>query len=318
MKKAGVNVVHSIQSFVRLKTTKVDNELKKNLLYVLDLLESPSKLTQDEKIQIYLPIFNSNCLEAFLPLLNQCHHETITILSTILILSVSIDPQNSISNYLSQNSHVFHLLCAFIYPANYSFESHTFAHRIFQGCCYDQSFIQMIFQDNFILKFTNYLLDGTFDQIISAFLTYDSFLTSFPAISNEYIINKWDLYNSQFQQLLCCNNFIVPLSILQTLIKIFGLPQFNQTRNMFLSEYNNYKIILHLLFNSSLKVQQFSYHIFKYFVINPEKTLPILTNLVSNQSLLLAYLRDFILDRSTPELEEEKLRITSLLSRLSL
>lgn len=64
------------------------------------------------------------------------------------------------------------------------------------------------------------------------------------------------------------------------------------------SDVDNLKLVMNLLKDSSRNIQFEAFHVFKAFVVIPNKTKPVLYILIKNKAKLISFLETFHEDRS--------------------
>ena len=84
----------------------------------------------------------------------------------------------------------------------------------------------------------------------------------------------------------------------------------------YVSDPDNLKAAMVLLKDPSRSIQFEAFHVFKVFVVNPNKLPPICAILASNREKLLAHLADFQVDREDEQFREEKAVVVREISLL--
>ena len=84
----------------------------------------------------------------------------------------------------------------------------------------------------------------------------------------------------------------------------------------YVSDPDNLKAAMVLLKDSSRSIQFEAFHVFKVFVVNPNKLPAIRAILGSNRNKLLAHLADFQVDREDEQFREEKAVVVREISLL--
>merc|ERR1712023_302980 len=74
----------------------------------------------------------------------------------------------------------------------------------------------------------------------------------------------------------------------------------------YVSQRENLCLMMNLMKDGSRSIQFEAFHVFKVFVVNPQKPAEITDILVGNKEKLLLFLRDFHSDKDDEQFQEEK------------
>ena len=86
----------------------------------------------------------------------------------------------------------------------------------------------------------------------------------------------------------------------------------------YISDVGNLKQMMAMLKDKSKSIQFEAFHVFKVFVANPNKTLPILTILVRNKDKLVKFLSNFHTEKEDEQFNEEKTFLIKQISTLEM
>jgi calcium binding protein 39 len=126
-------------------------------------------------------------------------------------------------------------------------------------------------------------------------------LTQHRELVEQYLRINFDLFFSKYNALLQSPNYVTK----RTSIKLLGellLERINlRVMTAYVAQPENLKIAMRLLSNKQKMVAYEGFHVFKVFVANPQKSIPVQEVLIKNADKLLAFLPAFQDDRQDDE-----------------
>lgn len=257
-------------------------------------------------------IYRDNTVAMLIGLLPFFDQPTINAISTLFQTTIREFPNESLPKYLIEHQETLNQLLSYFTQSNIS----NTAHIILRSCAIVADFTRFLFQIGVVGSFVQYLSSDNFDQLSTAFATYECLLMIHPDITSEYFSVKWQIFAIQFKQLMSSPNYLVQLTFLPILFRFITNENCKQVFFRFLDDPENLQLIMCILKRNSKKVQMHAYSIFKLFVLNPRKHPSIVSLLSNNKSALIKYLKDFNFDENDVELENEKQSIISLIANL--
>lgn len=277
------------------ETMNDKSEKSHRLIYELN-----TKLYQDDTVSLMI---------SMLPFFDQ---PTVNAISTLLQTTVREFVESSLPRYLIQRRSVLNQILEFFEQQDVSNVSHI----LFRACIKSHDFTEFVHEQGIAGGFIQHLSGEDFAKLATAFGTYEAILMTHPDISTRFVNEHWEIFQIQFKQLLSSPNYLVQLNFLPILTKFLTMPEARALFRRFLEDVECLQFVMMLLPNTSKRVQNASYSLFKLFVINPNRTAPISSALRKNKSKLRKVIEKLPMDDDDPELEEEKDRVLAIIKDL--
>eukprot|EP00887_Chlorella_sp_A99_P007196 scaffold2.g7196.t1 len=160
---------------------------------------------------------------------------------------------------------------------------------------------------------------NNFEIASDVFTSFKDLLTRNKPLVAQYLAEHYADFFRAYEKLLKSDNYVTRRQSLKLLGELL-LDRSNVKIMMrYVSEVDNLCLMMDLLRDPSRSIQFEAFHVFKVFVANPNKTLPIMTILVNNKRKLLGYLSDFHTDKDDDEqFKDEKAVIIKEIEMLQL
>jgi len=139
-----------------------------------------------------------------------------------------------------------------------------------------------------------------------AFGTFKEIILKHKNVSAEFLEKNYDQVFSSYTKLLTSENYVVRRQSLKLLGELLlDRANFN-IMTKYISDVENLKLMMNLLIEKSKSIQFEAFHVFKVFVANPHKPVPIMNILIKNKKGLLQFLSGFQADNEEDQFNEEK------------
>lgn len=176
---------------------------------------------------------------------------------------------------------------------------------------------QMLLQDRMLLEpFFDYVQLSTFDVASDAFHTFRLMLTKHVKICAKYLEANYAFVFIKLNTLLNSKNYVTKRQSL----KLLGELLLNRANFAVMMKYindpDNLKIMMNLLRGTTKAIQFEAFQVFKIFVANPKKAVPIIEILVRNKKKLIEFLRKFQKDKEDETFNQEKELLLTTLANL--
>ncbi|KJE90212.1 Mo25-PA [Capsaspora owczarzaki ATCC 30864] len=167
-------------------------------------------------------------------------------------------------------------------------------------------------------KFFDYVELSTFDIASDAFATFKELLTRHKILCAEFLEKNYDRIFEQYTKLLLSENYVTRRQSLKLLGELL-LDRANfSVMTRYISNPENLKMMMNMLKDKSKNIQFESFHVFKVFVANPNKTKPILDILLKNRDKLVDFLSKFHTERQDDEqFNDEKVYLIKQIKELT-
>ncbi|KAI6378065.1 hypothetical protein MCOR25_002311 [Pyricularia grisea] len=151
-------------------------------------------------------------------------------------------------------------------------------------------------------KFFDWIDRGSFEVSADAFTTFREILTKQKEVVPHYLRVNFDLFCSKYNTVLVQSSSYVTK---RQSIKLLGEILLDRSNYSVMTEYvasgEHLKICMNLLRDDRKMVQYEGFHVFKVFVANPNKSIPVQRILIMNKDKLLNFLSHFLEDRTDDE-----------------
>lgn len=157
--------------------------------------------------------------------------------------------------------------------------------------------------------FTTFRVSNNVQKVSKSFLSHDQGLTCLKEILTKqkevvphYLRVNFDLFCSKYNTVLVQSSSYVTK---RQSIKLLGEILLDRSNYSVMTEYvasgEHLKICMNLLRDDRKMVQYEGFHVFKVFVANPNKSIPVQRILIMNKDKLLNFLSHFLEDRTDDE-----------------
>lgn len=168
----------------------------------------------------------------------------------------------------------------------------------------------IVFSDIIWMFFDSFVHVPNFEVASDAFNTLKELLTTpkHKHVSSEFLESHYPVFLERYEKLLQSDNYVTKRRSLKLLSDVLlDRSNFN-VMMLYISSRNNLKTIMNLLRHKSSNIQFETFHVFKIFVANPNKSDEITDILCKNAPKLVAYLEGFQLekDEEDPQFVAEK------------
>ena len=124
-------------------------------------------------------------------------------------------------------------------------------------------------------------------------------MTRHKATASKYLESQYESFFPSYRQLLLSQNFVTQLNSTKLLSELLTDRNNINVMKAFISDSEHLKLTMNLLLHKAPAIQIEAFHIFKIFVLNPNKPDAVMDILLKNKKLLEKLLSDFL-----PELTE--------------
>ncbi|EGO57153.1 hypothetical protein NEUTE1DRAFT_123487 [Neurospora tetrasperma FGSC 2508] len=151
-------------------------------------------------------------------------------------------------------------------------------------------------------SFFDWIDRGSFEVAADAFTTFRELLTKHKDLVPHYLQTNFDLFFSKYNSILIQSTSYVTK---RQSIKLLGEILLDRSNYNVMTAYvdrgEHLKICMNLLRDDRKMVQYEGFHVFKVFVANPHKSVPVQKILLMNREKLLHFLSHFLEDRTDDE-----------------
>ncbi|ATY67458.1 conidiophore development hymA [Cordyceps militaris] len=151
-------------------------------------------------------------------------------------------------------------------------------------------------------KFFDWINKSSFEVAADAFTTFRELLTRHKDLVPRYLSANFELFFDKYNNTLVQSNSYVTK---RQSIKLLGEILLDRSNYSVMTAYvdsgEHLKICMNLLRDDRKMVQYEGFHVFKVFVANPHKSLPVQKILLMNRDKLLTFLSHFLEDRTDDE-----------------
>ncbi|KXX81633.1 Conidiophore development protein hymA [Madurella mycetomatis] len=150
--------------------------------------------------------------------------------------------------------------------------------------------------------FFDWIDRGSFEVAADAFTTFRELLTKHKELVPHYLAVNFELFFEKYNRTLVQSNSYVTK---RQSIKLLGEILLDRSNYNVMTAYvdrgEHLKICMNLLRDDRKMVQYEGFHVFKVFVANPHKSVPVQKILLMNREKLLHFLSHFLEDRTDDE-----------------
>ncbi|CAN8103988.1 unnamed protein product [Discula destructiva] len=151
-------------------------------------------------------------------------------------------------------------------------------------------------------RFFEWIDKSSFEVAADAFTTFREILTRHKEIVPRYLAVNFDMFFDRYNHVLVQSNSYVTK---RQSIKLLGELLLDRSNYNIMTAYvdsgEHLKICMNLLRDDRKMVQYEGFHVFKVFVANPHKSVPVQKILLMNREKLLTFLSQFLEDRTDDE-----------------
>ncbi|KAK9472231.1 Mo25-like protein [Dipodascopsis tothii] len=243
--------------------------------------------------------YNTDLLQTMIVNLGRLDFELRKDVTTVFntLLQRQIGQRFPTVEYLSTHERVTHLLMK-------GYEKPEIAMncgQILRECIKHEPLAKIALGSSLFWNFFDYVQVPAFETASDAFTAFKDLLTRHKATALEFLTQHTDAFFQRFNGLLASSNYVTK----RQSIKLLGEILLDRTNYVVMTAYidspEHLKLVMNLLRDRSRNIQYESFHVFKVFVANPNKSKPVLEILVKNKAKLLEFLRNFQNDREDDE-----------------
>lgn len=151
-------------------------------------------------------------------------------------------------------------------------------------------------------RFFDWIDKGSFEVAADAFTTFRELVTKHKDLVPRFLHVNFELFFDKYNHILVQSNSYVTK---RQSIKLLGEILLDRSNYNVMTEYvdrgEHLKICMNLLRDDRKMVQYEGFHVFKVFVANPNKSIPVQKILIMNREKLLTFLSQFLEDRTDDE-----------------
>lgn len=163
----------------------------------------------------------------------------------------------------------------------------------------------LLYSDRFY-DFPQYIEQTTFGIACDAMSSFKECLTRHKSMVATYLEDNYDKFFTMYTNLIQSSNYVTKRQSIKLLGEILLDRSNYHVMNQYISNEDNLKIMMNLLKDKSKNIQFEAFHVFKVFVANPRKPLPIESILKRNKDKLIEFLRKFHNDKDDEQFNDEK------------
>ncbi|KAK9379144.1 Mo25-like protein [Kockiozyma suomiensis] len=173
--------------------------------------------------------------------------------------------------------------------------------QILRECIKHEQLAKIILSGDLIWSFFEYVQLPAFETASDAFSTLRDLLTRHKSLALDFLTDNIDKFFVEYNRLLQSSNYVTK----RQSIKLLGEILLDRTNYVIMTAYidspEHLKLIMNLLRDKSKNIQYESFHVFKVFVANPNKSKPVVDILLKNREKLLVFLPEFQSDRTNDD-----------------
>ena len=155
-----------------------------------------------------------------------------------------------------------------------------------------------------------------FEVASDAFHTMKELLTRHKKLVSEYLVVNYDDFFNKYTTLLGSSNYVTRRQSLKLLGELLLDHANVKVMLKYVGKRENLCLMMNLMKDGSRNIQFEAFHVFKVFVVNPQKPTEITDILMGNKDKLLLFLRDFHSDKEDEQFQDEKKVIMKEISQL--
>lgn len=179
--------------------------------------------------------------------------------------------------------------------------------QMFRDCIRHEKVARLVLNSEIFHEMFDRLELNNFEIASDVFTTFKDLLTRHKPMVAAYLTEHYTEFFREYEKLLKSENYVTRRQSLKLLGELLLDRSNVKVMMKYVQEVDNLCLMMDLLRDQSRSIQFEAFHVFKVFVANPNKTLPITTILVNNKDKLLNYLADFHTDKDDDEqFKEEK------------
>lgn len=321
--KTPVDIVKALcEQLLKLDTAtdkrKVQDEIFKHLSQIKMVItggdehdpqpDQTASLTQEiyGSDLVYLLISNLSKLEFNM-------RKDVMVLFTTLLRKDNVSRQPPMVDYLLSKPVLLHLLL--VGPETP--DTALITGHILRDCVQYEALASVVLNDASLWKYFEYTQGGTFENSTDAFTTLSELLTIHRQLAGQFLDTHTERFIENVNRLISTGNYVTK----RQSVKLLGHLMFQKTNCRLMYEYissaDNLKLVMILLSDKSKNLQYETFHIFKVFAANPEKTRPVMDILIKNRDKLILFLQNLDVDRKDDmTFSEEKDYVIGLIQDL--
>uniref|UniRef100_A0A182IUK5 Uncharacterized protein n=1 Tax=Anopheles atroparvus TaxID=41427 RepID=A0A182IUK5_ANOAO len=303
-KKCPRKVVHKLNHAINTLAREDSHSLKaqrivsKNLVHIKNMIFSTDVAGQNDDmvvIELAHQIYSTNALLLLIQNLHRIDFEGRKDVAQIFI--------NVLIRRTGARSPTVEYICTkpeilFTLMAGYDHLSIIFhIGSMLRECTKYEELAKIMLHSDEFFNFFRYVAATAFDVASDAFLTFKTLLTSHNLMCAKFLEQNYDRVFDQYEQLLNSENYVTRRQSLQLLGQLLQNEHNYKVMLKYISKEENLKLIMNMLNDKSNYNQYEAFHIFKYFVANPDKKTKVRKILLLNQKKLIKFLSTFLAHR---------------------
>eukprot|EP01006_Ploeotia_vitrea_P044301 TRINITY_DN66823_c3_g4_i1.p2 TRINITY_DN66823_c3_g4~~TRINITY_DN66823_c3_g4_i1.p2 ORF type:complete len:357 (+),score=32.77 TRINITY_DN66823_c3_g4_i1:28-1098(+) len=164
-------------------------------------------------------------------------------------------------------------------------------------CIKHEVLAKLVLHSEHFWSFFDYMNMANFEGASDAFKTFEDTLTKNPAAAADFMNRNYEKFFEKYNLQLTCGNYVVRRQSLKLLAELL-LDRVNfYVMRKYIGDLENLKIAMEAIADTSEHIQFEAFHVFKVFVVNPEKLPVIHYTLHLNKQRLLAFFKEFQQER---------------------
>ena len=174
----------------------------------------------------------------------------------------------------------------------------------------------LVDNSDLFFRFFEFSQKSNFDVASDAFDTFKLLLTKHKLLASKFLEDQYAKVFARYNELIQSDNYVVKRQSIKLLSEIL-LERSNFSIMMkYITDAEHLKIMMNLLRAQSKVIQFETFHVFKIFVANPNKSPEVFEILLTNKEKLIAFLQKFKTEKDVAQFNEEKAILLQSLENL--
>jgi len=288
------------------KNDKISEDVTKQLNAIKIILfgDPENEPNPELGVQIANEVFASDLIPLMVSQLGKLDFEAKKDVASIFgnLVRKTVGTRQPTVEYLCKNSSILStLLAGFDNP---DISAHC-GSMLKQSCAFEP-LAKLILSSPYFYGFFEHIQSVNFDVSSEAFSSFKEIILKHKQVSAEYLEKNYDQVFGSYTKLLTSENYVVRRQSLKLLGELLlDRANFN-IMTKYISDVENLKLMMNRLIEKSKSMQFGAFHVFKVFVANPHKPVPIMNILIKNKKGLISFLGGFQADNEEDQFNEEK------------
>lgn len=290
-------------SSLSINTSQIE-EIRKNIQNQFSQMNDILFVKKDDNLSIELINYISNSAFIFVGFSNLLNltveeRKQFTIIFTGSISQHDNDGKYPVADFIKRNVIIIDTLLGFYERPELAVSTG----EMLRLCVKHEELADELFKSNRIDKLFSYFSAPNFDISADSFATFRFLLLNAPQ-AEEYLKNNSNFIIEKLYSTLDEDNYA---GCRQTL-KLIGeiIIKYQSFQDIYLQDQENLMVIMDLMTSKYHNISMEAFHVFKLFVVNENKTEPILKILRANADKLIPYIDDLLGDTDDEDLKVEK------------